>query len=252
MNFLAKLARRIQSLDEFIKQPHQIVPRGRGVQLDLYRSCNNVGSGRCDLRCADIGANEGQFAWAARCCLARGADLFVRTTAGLLQQLNARFKGVSGFAAFNIGLGDQQKLTFQQNQFSASSSFLKMAPAHTTEFPHTQGARAVTVRLERLDDVADKLVLRAPLLIKIDVQGYEDKVIAGGERTFQRADLVIVESSFEVLYEGQPLFDDIYQRLVKLGFVFRGALDQTMSTKDGRPLQADSVFVRSCLENQTA
>ena len=110
----------------------------------------------------------------------------------------------------------------------------------------------MTVRLERLDDVADKLVLRAPLLIKVDVQGYEDKVIAGGERTFQRADLAIVESSFEVLYEEQPLFDDIYQQLVRLGFVYRGAIDQMMSTKDGRPLQADSIFVRSCLENQNA
>lgn len=49
---------------------------------------------------------------------------------------------------------------------------------------------------------------------------------------------------FETLYQGQPLFDDIYRKLVSWGFVYSGALDQLCSPQDGRPLQEDSIFVR--------
>ncbi len=41
------------------------------------------------------------------------------------------------------------------------------------------------------------------------MQGYEDKVIAGGKNIIQQADVIICELSMDNLYEGQPLFDDI-------------------------------------------
>jgi hypothetical protein len=69
-------------------------------------------------------------------------------------------------------------------------------------------------------------------------------VLLGGEHTLRRATLLIVETSFEKFYEDQPLFDAVYQRLVAWGFVFAGVLDQMASPRDGRTLQADSLFLR--------
>ena len=83
------------------------------------------------------------------------------------------------------------------------------------------------------------------ILIKIDVQGSEDKVIRGGQKTLRRAKAVIVETSFTELYDGQPLFHDIYEGLRSLGFSYSGSWAPDLKNPlDGSHLQQDSIFVR--------
>ena len=120
-----------------------------------------------------------------------------------------------------------------------------MSEAHKTFFPATCNVQPVTVNVARLDDIALQLELAPPLLIKIDVQGFEDRVLAGGEQTIRQADVLIIETSFEPLYEGQLLFDDLYRRLYAWGFNYAGAISQLPSPHDRRLLQADSLFVRN-------
>jgi methyltransferase, FkbM family len=57
------------------------------------------------------------------------------------------------------------------------------------------------IEVRRLSDVVRELNLRDPLLLKLDVQGFEDKVIAGGEDVVARAKIIIIEVSFQPLYE---------------------------------------------------
>ena len=82
------------------------------------------------------------------------------------------------------------------------------------------------------------------ILIKVDVQGFEDKVIAGGVETFKKAKVVLIENSFVELYESQPLFDDIYMKLKELGFEYRGALQQKIAKNTGQIISEDSMFIR--------
>ena len=119
-----------------------------------------------------------------------------------------------------------------------------MGPTHVREFPWTAGGDQVAVRVSTLDATLADVTLTRPLLVKIDVQGTEDLVIAGGRATLAEAAVVIIETSFEPLYEGQPLFDHIYRLMCADGFEYRGSLGQLVSPQDGRVLQADSVFVR--------
>jgi hypothetical protein len=100
------------------------------------------------------------------------------------------------------------------------------------------------VKIERLDDVAQNIDLGKSLFIKIDVQGYEDKVLKGGEETIKKAKVVIVETSFVPLYESQPLFDDVYSVFKKLGFAYFGMNDQLSDPKTGQILQGDAIFTR--------
>jgi hypothetical protein len=83
-----------------------------------------------------------------------------------------------------------------------------------------------------------------PLLVKIDVQGYEDYVLRGGEQTIRRARLIIIETSFQAQYEAQPLFDDVYRTLTGWGFAYVGAIDQLMNPSNGSIVQQDSLFIR--------
>ena len=92
--------------------------------------------------------------------------------------------------------------------------------------------------------MAEEVVLEAAVLIKIDVQGYELFVLHGGPETVKRARALIVETSFTKLYEGQPLFDDIYKTLKKSEFDYGGNWDQLTDPRDGRILQTDAIFLR--------
>ena len=119
-----------------------------------------------------------------------------------------------------------------------------MQELHKRNFPFTAGQSKETVKIRRLDDCAKELTIENEILVKLDVQGAEDKVIGGGRSLIQRAKVLIVETSMDSLYEGQPLFADIFKLLDGLGLRYKGALSQAFSTLDGSVLYADSVFVR--------
>ena len=103
-------------------------------------------------------------------------------------------------------------------------------------------SKEVKVKIERLDDLMRTTKFDGPTLIKIDVQGFEDQVIKGLPETLRRADLLIVEASFRTLYDGQPLFDDIYALMRENGFKFVGIQDYLADPRDGQILQIDGVF----------
>lgn len=62
-----------------------------------------------------------------------------------------------------------------------------------TDDPDTAGRRTVDVPLARLDDVLDVASLRRPIAVKIDTQGAEPQVVAGGARLLAEASLVVLE-----------------------------------------------------------
>jgi len=111
--------------------------------------------------------------------------------------------------------------------------------------PKTAGVQIETIHIARLDDVAKDISIKGKVVIKIDVQGFEDKVIAGGTETFKRASLILIETSFVELYEGQPLFGDIHDQLRALGFSYYGSAAEHRNQKTGELLYQDSIFVRN-------
>jgi len=51
--------------------------------------------------------------------------------------------------------------------------------------------------------------------------------------------------SFKKLYEGQPLFDRIYDTLTRIGFAYHGNFQQLLNPVDGSVLQADGIFINA-------
>jgi FkbM family methyltransferase len=193
----------------------------------------------------DIGANTGQFASRIHSLLPDAQIYSFEPLASCFEELKRSMKNVQNFQCFNYALGNENgKHTIYHNEFSDSSSLLPMEQIHKDAFPFAQNVKEETIEIRRLDDIADSLELKDNLLIKIDVQGFEDKVIEGGEKTIKRAKILIVETSFESLYRGQLLFDGIYSMLKSQGFVFKGCEEFLQNPKDGHILQCDSVFAR--------
>ncbi len=194
----------------------------------------------------DIGANTGQFADEIRGA-APGAQIYsFEPLPDCFEKLQTRFGSDPRFRAFNVALGDAPgDVAMHRSSHSQSSSLLAMGDLHREAFPFSAGESEVRVRVERLDDLAAQLTLEKPLLAKLDVQGFEDRVIAGGRSVLARADLIVTEMTVEPLYRSQSLFDDLYRALRELGFEYRGNLGQLTHPVDGRVLQMDALFVPS-------
>ena len=193
----------------------------------------------------DVGGYIGSFAYAMRTILP-GAQIYsFEPLDGNYRQLVKNLTGKGPFQAFQTALGDHSgTVDFFQNDFSASSSALEMAELHRQAFPNTARQTRITVPLARLDDYLDRMVLQAPVLLKLDVQGYENVVLKGAAKVLAQVDYLITEISFRELYAGQPLFDEMYSRLSMQGFRYAGTLDSMLSPLDGSILQADALFIR--------
>jgi FkbM family methyltransferase len=194
----------------------------------------------------DVGGYIGSFAYAMRTILPEAQIYSFEPLEANYRALIRNLTPLGRFQAFQTALGETAgTLDFYQDDFSASSSALAMADLHRRAFPQTGRQTRVTVPLARLDDYLEQMTLQPPVLLKLDVQGYEAAVLRGAARTLLQVDFLMCELSFAELYTGQPLFEDLYSLLVGCGFRFAGSFDSLLSPLDGSILQADGLFIRT-------
>ncbi|BAV07192.1 methyltransferase, FkbM family [Filimonas lacunae] len=193
----------------------------------------------------DIGSNEGQFLEKARILFPEATIHAFEPLPGAFQKLQSNFSTDKNIRFYNLGLGDTKgQLEFHQNEYTPSSSFLSMEATHHANFDYAVDTQKITVDIDLLDNVLGNGQLSQPLLVKIDVQGFEDKVINGATRVLAQASMVICELSFTRLYQNQPLFDDVYKKLTSMGFLYAGNMEQLHSTQNNGVLQADGIFIK--------
>jgi FkbM family methyltransferase len=194
----------------------------------------------------DVGANTGAFSFALRMMLPDCQIYAFEPLPDIFELLEQNLSPLGNFSAFCSAIGAQRgQVHFYRSNQSASSSILLMAETHREAFPDTAQLTKVTVPLASLDDYLVNIQITHPFLLKMDVQGYEDKVIEGGAGLLVKADYVLTEVSYRPMYEGQVLFEDIYNSLKKLGFNFAGNFDALFSPFDGSILQSDALFIRN-------
>lgn len=193
----------------------------------------------------DVGAHLGEFALQIHELLPNAKLYCFEPLPDNFIELKANLKDLSNFQAFNLAVGDQKgKVEMYRNDYSPSSSLMKMTKLHKDSFPFTSGEKLEKVEASTLDEIVKELELKDNVLLKIDVQGYEARVIRGAKNFLDHVNVIIIETSFYELYEGQLLFADIYELLSKQGFVYSGTWEQLRSPIDGTPLQQDSIFIK--------
>src|SRR5262249_22632668 len=125
----------------------------------------------------DVGANRGQYATELRQHGYRGEIVSFEPLAEAFAQLAAAPAGDVHWTCHRIALGASDaegRINVASNL--ASSSLLEMGAAHRAGAPEVSVTGVETVRIARLDDVfADD----RSCLLKLDVQGYEGRVLDG-------------------------------------------------------------------------
>jgi FkbM family methyltransferase len=138
-----------------------------------------------------------------------------------------------------VGLGDvEQSSTIHITANPAASSLLKPLNA---DVPESWGAHAVgqeTVQVSVLDRLVPQQLLPLPDLVKIDVQGYEGLVLAGGRETLSRASRIVIEVSLEPIYAGQALLPEVLATVCGWGFRVED-IQETSRQWPGRLWQVD-------------
>lgn len=191
----------------------------------------------------DIGANEGLFAMEYARILPDATIYSFEPIRSVFERLKHRTNGMN-VKLFNYGLGDVSgKLKINVNQFSPSSSILELSAVHKDNYGFAVKSTEEEISIKRLDDEFAVSDFEKNLLVKIDVQGFEDKVISGAGHILAISKVVYLEMTFKELYSGQKLFHDLYMRLYDLGFDYTGSMSQNYDVHDGSVLYEDAVFI---------
>lgn len=191
----------------------------------------------------DVGANRGQFALVARerwptarlICF----EPLPRALAVLRRVLHDRPQTEIVDAAIGAGSG---RAMLHVSRSEDSSSLLAITELQTRTFPGTDEISAIDVPTTSLDECLDHDIER-PVLLKIDVQGFELEVLRGANRLLKVIDVVLVECSFEEFYSGQAKAEDVIRFLHDRGFALAGASAPSLD-RHGVILQLDLIFIR--------
>ena len=231
------------------RHPESIALKRKGIKYEHYRDLNKpwlTNLGICTV--LDVGANVGDFAKLAREVFPSAAIYSFEPLPDCFAQLRSSLPGDTNFFPIESGIGREDgTLDFYRSFHSPSSSFLKMEEFHKEAFPYTsegQASEALKIQVRTLDGLLRDKSLAENILLKIDVQGFELETLAGAVETLARSKVVIIEMSFAYLYEGQPLFHEVYETMYGHGYRFRGSLAQMLHPETGEIVQTDAIFVK--------
>ena len=190
----------------------------------------------------DIGANKGQFSLAAR-------EIFPQAVIVAFEPLPvaaATYRSV--FASDPAVTLHQAAVSCQRGVLDLhlskrldSSSLLPISNLQSEIFPGTEEVGILGVPAGPLSDYVG--VLPSPVLLKIDVQGFELEVLKASEDLLPHFDHIYVEVSFVPLYEGQALAAAVIAFLQEHNFVLIGAYNASFDAS-GIAIQADLLFDR--------
>ncbi|MGD0948059.1 MAG: FkbM family methyltransferase [Candidatus Binatia bacterium] len=190
----------------------------------------------------DVGAHHGWFLrWWKAWCPSAEIHAFEPAEAAA-RYLRRTFSG-DGIVINQLGVSDRPGSAdlHVMADMSSSSSFLPpIADAWERQQIRTGEITTAQVPLTTIDRYCEEKQLKDVFLLKLDVQGYELKALAGAERTLAAVSYVLVESSVKPMYQGAPVFTEVYAYLAARGF---GLMDMSgWKGKDGEMVEVDMLF----------
>jgi FkbM family methyltransferase len=195
----------------------------------------------------DVGANRGQFALQMRKDLGfSGRIISFEPVGSAFQLLKMNADRDPNWRVINCALGEEDaKCEINVAGNSYSSSFLNMLPSHLKSAPESRYVRHETVEVKTLDSVMDDLALmKGNFYLKMDTQGYENRVINGAKRSLSRIDTLHLEMSLTPLYQEALLFSDMHKLLSDKGYKLVSLEPVFCDKETGQLLQVDGIYHR--------
>ena len=106
------------------------------------------------------------------------------------------------------------------------------------------GSSARNVSVRKLDSLFAQGLIPRPSFVKIDVQGFEKRVVEGGENVLSNTDFVLMECTFIAFCEEMRTLDKSIAFMSERGFVPYEFVDFLRRPLDGAMGQCDILFIR--------
>ena len=196
----------------------------------------------------DVGANAGQFGRKLRDNGYTGRIVSFEP----LQEPRTRLLAEAARdgkweVAERAAIGDRDgEIEIHVSANSYSSSVLEVLDTHLRTAPESRYVGSERMPLRRLDAIAGGYLRpESVTVLKIDTQGFEDKVLDGAAGILPRIAGIQLELSVVPLYAGQALLPEMLDHLRNLDFTMWGAWPALVEPDSGRLLQLDAIFFRS-------
>lgn len=191
----------------------------------------------------DVGANKGQAGRLYRRHGFAGRILSIEPDPAAYDALGGWAARYPPWDTLACAVGAEPgTLTLHVSEESQFNSLRPMTSYTTDNSPHAREVRTVDVDVRTLDDICAPIT--GTLGLKVDVQGFEAEVLAGGAATLARAAYVDIELCPVPLYDGQIMMIDLMQRMEAAGFSLLAIEDTYSDLRTGQVLSYNGVYAR--------
>lgn len=194
----------------------------------------------------DVGANEGQYAQELFDTGFKGSIISIEPTSLAYQKLQIRTQRQNQWKSLNLAMGESDgKVTINIAANSQSSSILNMLPLHEQSAPSSFYIAKEEVPIMTVDQllVAENISAKK-LFLKIDAQGYENKILSGASQSLPNIQGVELEMSLMPLYQGEKLFYELDNEMKTLGFTLMSLEPVFFSSKTHQVMQLNGIYFR--------
>ena len=193
----------------------------------------------------DVGASTGN--WASQ-LIEEGYDSKIvsfEPLSGSYRVLKSRCSEFPNWECQNFAMGDATGQTsIKVSKNNESSSISKILNTHIEAFPESKIIREENIKVKTIDDFLQKRPdLGGNIFAKVDVQGFEKKVLTGASESLNRISILQLEIGLEALYHGELLFCDWLEHLKNLHFHPLHVQNAFSHHETKRLLQVDCIFV---------
>ena len=192
----------------------------------------------------DIGSDKGQFILLMEQIF---PNKIVYSFEPIIEMINKQkkfFKYKKNITFHNLALGSSIcSKEFLITSRMDSSSFLKVA-SNTNKSKNYSVIEKRDIKVSTLDEILLNEIFLYPLLIKMDVQGYELEVLKGAKNLLKKTDYLLLEVSENEMYQNQPTEKIIIEYLKDLNFeIFKA--NNWLSIKNTNFKQRDILFYKN-------
>ncbi len=158
------------------------------------------------LTIIDVGSNRVQFALVVRYLFPNAKIICFKPLSGPASISQSVFANEDNICLHNVAIVLESKMTnINLSADDDSSSLLPITDLQDKLFPGTAHKKTEKVKLLHISDLLSAEQIQGPVLLKVDVQGYELQVLKSFGELLANFEYIYVECPIAELYAGQAL-----------------------------------------------
>jgi len=194
----------------------------------------------------DGGANSGEYAGHIRHSGYAGKIVSFEPLSFEFARLSGLASRDPGWECRHLALGEEDRIVhIHLAGNSYSSSLLPMLDRHLASAPDSRYTGIEAVNMKRLDNACSEFLSgNEKIYLKLDVQGYEMRVLSGAQEILRSTLAIEIELALVELYAGQTLCSEMMNYLHQHGFHLLSYEDNFVDPVTGEVLEINGIFVR--------